>query len=248
MLTMMNIKFKMNDVNTYDANMGSIMQGFIMEKISRNFSDKMHKNQFHSYSQYIKRCEGELVWTINTMDSEAKVEIIDKLIGLDNVEIKHRKETLRVEKIYIESMTYEQMFDKFYTKNQPHSIKLKFITPTSFKSGGKDMIYPSVRLIFQNLINRFNLFSKDIGIAKDEFIPVLEKAILLKDYKLSSTTFSLEGVRIPSFCGELVYLINAPQHIVNLVHMLSEFAMYSGIGIKTSIGMGGIRVIHDIRI
>lgn len=75
-------------------------------------------------------------------------------------------------------------------------------------------------------------------------MPLLEEVLILKNYNLRSNTFSLEGIRVPSFCGELEYFINAPQHIINMVHMLAEFGTYSGVGIKTSMGMGGIKVTH----
>lgn len=244
MLTELNINLNMNNKNTYDANMGSILHGFLMENISTEFSKDMHRNQLHSYSQYIIKNGEQLIWTINTLDSDTKNEIVDRIITLDSVKLKHRKENITIAKKEIKSITYDQLFERFYIKKQAKSIKLKFITPTSFKCKGEYMIYPTVRLIFQSLINKFNDFSKDIGVSCDEFLPLLEEILILKNYDLKSTTFSLEGIRVPSFCGELEYFINAPQHIINMVHMLAEFGTYSGVGIKTSMGMGGIKVTH----
>ena len=244
MLARINRNLNMNNKNTYDANMGSILHGFLMENISKEFSGDMHRNQLHSYSQYIIKDKKQLIWTINTLDIATKNEIIDRISKVDSVKLKHRNENITIDKNEIESITYAQLFESFYLKKQSKSIKLKFITPTSFKRKGEYMIYPTVRLIFQSIINKFNNFSKDIGVSCDEFLPLLEETLILKNYDLKSTTFSLEGIRIPSFLGEVEYFINAPQHIINLVHMLVEFGTYSGIGIKTSIGMGGIKVTH----
>ncbi|EJZ68962.1 CRISPR-associated endoribonuclease Cas6 [Lachnoanaerobaculum sp. OBRC5-5] len=244
MLTRLDISLNMNNKNTYDANMGSILHGFLMENISKEFSKEMHRNQLHSYSQYIIKYGEQLIWTINTLDSDAKNEIITGICTLDSVSLKHREENIIIEKKEIKSITYDQLFEKFYIKRQAKSIKFKFITPTSFKCKGEYMIYPTVRLIFQSLMNKFNDFSKDIGVSCDEFLPLLEEVLILKNYNLRSNTFSLEGIRVPSFCGELEYFINAPQHIINMVHMLAEFGTYSGVGIKTSMGMGGIKVTH----
>ena len=73
----------------------------------------------------------------------------------------------------------------------------------------------------------------------------MQKVIVIKRYNLRSTKYLLGDVKIPSFFGEIECYINAPQHIVNMVHMLAEFAEYSGVGIKTTLGMGGIDVIKS---
>ena len=77
MLTELNINLNMNSKNTYDANMGSILHGFLMENISTEFSKDMHRNQLHSYSQYIIKDGEQLIWTINTLDSDTKNEIVN---------------------------------------------------------------------------------------------------------------------------------------------------------------------------
>ena len=47
-------------------------------------------------------------------------------------------------------------------------------------------------------------------------------------------------MKIPSFIGNIDIYIRGPQTMTNLVNLLISFAKFSGIGIKTSIGMGGI--------
>ena len=54
----------------------------------------------------------------------------------------------------------------------------------------------------------------------------------------------MEGVRIPGFQGEVTIKINGPQQMVNMAWMLAEFGTYSGVGIKTSLGMGGMMILE----
>ena len=54
--------------------------------------------------------------------------------------------------------------------------------------------------------------------------------------------FHLEGIKIPSFVGNITLKINGTRQFVNLINMLCEFGVYSGVGIKTAIGMGSIGV------
>ena len=70
----------------------------------------------------------------------------------------------------------------------------------------------------------------------------IEKYIEITDYRLMSTYFHMEGVKIKSFKGKLTFKIHGPKQFVNLINMLLRFGEYSGVGIKASIGMGAINV------
>ena len=54
--------------------------------------------------------------------------------------------------------------------------------------------------------------------------------------------FGVEGVKIPAYQGSLSLKLLGPQQVVNLVHMLLRFGMYSGVGIKTAMGMGAFQI------
>ena len=142
MLTRLELKLKPNEKNTYNANIGSILQGFLMENIGGDFIKKIHNSNLHPYSQYIINDNKGLSWIINTLDEESKNEIIDKLKNLKTIELKHRKETIEVEDVDIRSQSYEELIEKYYMADQPVTVSLKFLTPTSFKHKGKYMIYP----------------------------------------------------------------------------------------------------------
>jgi CRISPR-associated endoribonuclease Cas6 len=48
------------------------------------------------------------------------------------------------------------------------------------------------------------------------------------------------GKKIPAFVGSLTIGTKGPQALTGLAHMLLSFGEYAGIGIKTSMGMGGV--------
>ena len=72
----------------------------------------------------------------------------------------------------------------------------------------------------------------------------MEKAVLTR-YELRSTSFSLEGVRIPSFVGRMTLKMTGTQTMSNFARMLFDFGCYSGIGIKTALGMGAVRILKE---
>jgi CRISPR-associated endoribonuclease Cas6 len=115
------------------------------------------------------------------------------------------------------------------------------LTPVSYKSDGFYQIIPSVDKIIANLINKWNEFEESNKLEEDVLQEYLSRSFISK-YKLKSTRFYIEQTKIPSYIGELEISTTANTTMKNILSMLFEFAEYSGIGIKTSIGMGGIKV------
>jgi CRISPR-associated endoribonuclease Cas6 len=117
------------------------------------------------------------------------------------------------------------------------------LTPCAFKSRGKYVLMPTLKLIYQSLMNKFDSNAVDFSIKSDEVLEQLETYSEIVGYNLRSTHFHLEGVRIPSFVGRIGIKVHGPQPLVNLVHFMLAFGEYSGVGIKCALGMGGIRII-----
>ena len=94
-------------------------------------------------------------------------------------------------------------------------------------------------MIIKNLVNKWNFYDNSNNFSSDLYDELIENLFISK-YKLKSITFDLESVRIPSYIGMITLYSNNNYMINNMINMLIEFGSYSGIGIKTSLGMGGI--------
>ena len=109
------------------------------------------------------------------------------------------------------------------------------------------MNYPSIRWIFQSLMNKHDFVDGENQLYDEEVLETLEQKCYISQYRLRSTFFSIEGVRIPSFLGSITICVKGNQSIVNLVNYLLMFGEYSGVGIKASMGMGAIQIEHKER-
>ena len=98
--------------------------------------------------------------------------------------------------------------------------------------------------IFGSLIQKYNAAHTTTEIADENLLGDLQRFTSVIGYDLRNTTFPVEGITIPSFIGTLLLKISGPQQMVNLVHLLLCFGTYSGIGIKTAMGMGALRIIE----
>ena len=226
----------------YNFYSSSLMQGVMMEKIPPFYAEKMHSEGLRPYSQFCTYENGRNIWTVSALSREACENIIAPLLQLDTAELRHNNDILTFSEPLTEELSYIQLVkENAAGPKGPERISLDFITPTAFKSAGKYVILPTVRLIFQNLAKRFDKFYFVINNNYDSFAEETEKYITVTDYSLKSTNFSLEGVRIPAFCGTITFHVKGDADFRSYIRILCRFAEFSGIGIKTAIGMGQVK-------
>lgn len=227
-------------------NISSLLQGVLMEQINPIYGEKLHLSQLKPYSQQILMLEDKMLWKINTLDEEAKKEIIEPLM-VDNfceLYLRHKDLTLKIQQKEVNEISEQLLLEKTFFATCERIVKIEFVSPTAFKRDGSYVFYPTPRLIFQSLMNKYDACSQTNQIYSDELLVDIENQVMIVDYKLRSLRFHLEGITIPSFKGEVTFKVNGPQQLVNIIHLLLWYGEYSGVGIKSAIGMGGIRRIE----
>lgn len=127
-------------------------------------------------------------------------------------------------------------------------ITLHFAAPTAFKQTGKGYLAePIPGYIFQSLFNRWN------GLAQWRLPAALRRAIdhqlELVEADVQRTVLSFargkKGV-IPGFYGRVVIAIReASRELRRYFNALATFAAFSGVGIKTTVGMGQITPFYS---
>lgn len=220
--------------------LGSLFQGFIMENIDANYADKLHVSALHPYSQYVTMSDDKIIWTLNTLNNEAKEKIADRVKQMEKVNIKYKGKEYKIVSTKEGSITYQSLVKESYLKDGIRRLKVSFLTPTSFKQNGRYVIFPTVRLIFQSLMMKFDKSSSDMEVFDKDILETFEDCTEITMYKLRSTYFYLDGTKIPAFIGDITITVKGPAQLVNLANLLLRFGTYSGVGIKTGIGMGGI--------
>lgn len=244
MLTNLQIRLETEKNDRIVPQMSSSMHGILMEHISSQYAGELHSDGFHPYSQYLSFEDDNVFWNINTLNVEAYQNIIEPMLNTEcqMLSLKKHDIVLKAGEKKMIQITERQMAEEFYNGNSSRYIKLRFLTPTAFKQRGKYTFYPDLRCIYQSLMMKYDTVMKN-GIYFDE--DVLEQLVedsSIAKYNLRSTVFHLEGVKIPSFVGWILIKLSGTQTLANYINLLFQFGEYSGIGIKTGIGMGAVRV------
>ena len=119
---------------------------------------------------------------------------------------------------------------------------LNFRTATAFKSHGRYQILATERLIVQNLIHKWNGCFPDCLIEDEdgEGMEAIAAGLQCRQFQLQEQTYFLKGNAIPGFVGTMTLDIRLTGFHRKLADALLIFAGYAGVGIKTSLGMGGV--------
>lgn len=244
MLSRLEMKLSLHEGMSYQ--MSSLFHGALMELISTDYADELHMSRLHPYTQHLERRGDDWYWVVTTLKEEARDELINKaLMYKDHIFINKKGFNIGITNKNYTELAYRELADSFYngTANRYHT--LQFVTPASFKIDGRYMNYPDIRSIYASLMSKYDAVNQDESMKDEESLELLTSASVVSRYELRSTGFSLEGVKIPSFLGKMTFKVNGAQTLCNFADMLFRFGEYSGIGIKTSLGMGAVRLIND---
>lgn len=225
-------------------NTGSLMQGVLMEQISPECAALFHQSSINPYSQHLTFQQDKICWKISTLTKEAREQIIIPILTrrIDKLKIKYLDLDLAVQDETLEEFSYDALMERTYFGRCKPYITLDFITPTAFKVDGKYQFYPTVFHIFQSLAKKYDAVSGETEIFSEQLMKEIEEHLFVIKYNLRSCPFSLEGVRIPAFKGQLTLKSTGPQMFTNLIHMLAVFGTFSGVGIKSAMGMGALDI------
>lgn len=227
-----------------NKNMGSLFHGYIIENISSDYSKILHNNSLNPFSQGIGFDNKGQYWEVCTTTTEAYENIILPIESRETINIKSKNTDYNIIETFIKKTNKESMIENLLFNKSPNNyVGLKFVTPTAFKSQGEYVNMPSIRLIFQSLLMKLDSTSEIYKYASEDTIKDIEENTRIVRYKLNSSKFHLEGSVIPSFIGEITLKVYGPDMMKNLLHMLISYGEYSGVGIKTGLGMGKIEKI-----
>lgn len=219
----------------------SNLQGIIMETITPEYAGRLHRNQLNPYSQCLVKENGKTVWYIKTLNEELYENLLLPMSKTEEIYLKKKNICAPILNKTIELKEEQELVREFYEKECSKYLDINFVTPTSFKSNGKYVIYPDIRLIYASLMKKFSAASNELDMFDEETLETLTEQSEIVRYRLQTVPFPLEKIKITGFSGNICIHIKGPETMARYVRMLLEFGEFSGVGIKTGIGMGAMK-------
>lgn len=217
----------------------SDFQGVMFRFIDSAYATMLHEKNLHPYSQYFVYEEDVPVWYVNTLNKEAYEEIMLPLVErLEEFHIRNGHIDGKVVEKQVKKRFYKDMTEDFYEKDCGKELGLQLRTFTSFKQKGKYVFLPDHRLIFQSLMMKYGMIAGNSNEIPENILSELVDNSFISRYDLRTGSFPLEGKSVPGYLGNMTIQIPGEQPIRRYARMLLEFGEFSGVGIKTGIGMG----------
>ena len=232
-----------------DGNLGylqsSILQGVLMEQADKVYAETVHITGLHPYSQAVSSKNG-LIWSIRTLNKDAYKGVIEPLLSPDfnGFDLKVKDQHVDIISKSIISKSYEDLMKTFNSEQTDKYIKIEFESPTAFKRDSAYVFIPDTRLIFGSLMRKYSAASESTDMTDEDTLQYIGDHSFISDFRIRSTRFPLEGVKIPSFMGEITIRFSGTDTMARYAKMLLEFGEFSGVGIKCGMGMGAIKIIE----
>ncbi|ODN29680.1 CRISPR-associated endoribonuclease Cas6 [Fervidobacterium thailandense] len=156
-------------------------------------------------------------------------------IQLEKMQFVINKLTLDPEDPWSGFITEEELLEN---TEENKEISLKFYTPTCFRIGDLHLREPEPEKVFTSLLYKWNThcstkFDENL---KDKFkeIVILESDVIQKRVQFSH--FYIQG-----FVGTVKYQLPEIPSLIKTANVLAKFAFYSGVGYKTTMGLGQVK-------
>lgn len=226
--------------------MSSVFHGVLMGLLPEEYAAELHVSRRHPYTQHIERRGTQWHWVVTALNEDtARRMLREVLMQLGEFTIKKHDLTVQVLEKQYQELSDRELAHDFYQESAGRYITIQFITPTAFRQNNRYVNYPDIRLLFSSIMNKYDASNEQEGMYDEDTLEQLVEKAVLTRYELRSTSFSLEGVRIPSFVGRMTLKMTGTQTMSNFARMLFDFGCYSGIGIKTALGMGAVRILKE---
>lgn len=155
------------------------------------------------------------------------------------------REAFSVSGYNLREETLVEIYRRHIIDNQdpPTTIVLRFHTPTAFRSGQSNLLFPLPRFVWLSL-NRSWSSVAPVDLGRDLHLWA-EKEIRVARYDLKTNILHFDRYRQIGFTGFCEYRINTLNvDRIRSYRLLAEFSRYCGLGIKTTMGMGQANILR----
>ncbi len=218
------------------------LYAWLLDQIPEEAAEQFHNQEQHAVTQYLNR---ENIWTINLFGEEAGSLFGSILEHTDKI-------LLHTDPLFVSEQQVRtvQKPEEFLRQGQEISSRravIQFMSPAAFKQAGRYAIFPQEDLLLQSLLMKWNEICPDYPLEDADMLAEMKRGLHIVDYSLRTCRFPLKNTTSPSFYGKIFVEARLPIVLQEIWNSLLCLAPYSGIGIKTTLGMGGVNIFYPKR-
>lgn len=125
-------------------------------------------------------------------------------------------------------------------------VKLRFLSPTSFKQGPGDLPLPLPGNVFRTPFVVWNSFAPTPLKLPDEWLAWCGRDIFVIEHQIQTATIALSrDDGFTGFVGEVSFrAYQGDESSLCIWHALARLTAFSGVGRKTTMGMGAVELVE----
>ena len=217
--------------------------GFLMEQLDSDYVDYLHQQQTNPYATKVIQGKENTQWVVHLLTDDLEDKVFMTLLKIKRSVLKRTCLNSVSKKLrFTGVLGADKLLEIFNSEDNQTYFSIIFETPTGFKSQGSYVHFPTMRLIFQSLMQKYGRLVENQPEIEEDTLDYLAEHSTITNYRLETSYFRVHGQRIPAFRGKLTFKVQGAQTLKAYVKMLLTFGEYSGLGMKTSLGMGGIKL------
>jgi len=216
------------------------LHGALMQLIDARLAEKLHEESLRPYSLYTVVEKNRLNFHLSAV-SEEGYPLVEACEAANEFRLSGTKSTVRVlKRLVYDDITLDDMF-----RPVPTGFDLTFASPTTYKQKERFQNWFSLPPLLTSVADKLRAF-EGIDIP-NEVLYAIDDSVIVTDYALRSVTYHIKGNNvINGFQGKVKLLFVDPSSNLNATLMLLvRYARYCGVGAKTALGMGGIRLVES---
>lgn len=139
----------------------------------------------------------------------------------------------------VETASWEELAEPLLAPDSPRLVRVRFVTPTTFRSSGNYLPLPVPAAMFSSMLERWREWAP-VSLGDDALGAV--QRIAIRRHRLQSVAIQMKGL-VPAFVGAAEFEMRERVHPYGgLVAVLARFARFAGVGAKVSTGFGCVDV------
>ena len=139
------------------------------------------------------------------------------------------------------SSAHKRLYDKYIIRQEGicKNITISFFTPTTFKQEDNYLLLPIPRILFHTTLEKWDTLS-GISIDRKDFLSWLEENCMVSRYELKTRMWNFDKYKYAGFVGEVEFTDTSKSDSFYraLWNLLADYIFWSGVGAKTTMGMG----------
>lgn len=168
------------------------------------------------------------------------------LIPDDGYFLKRLRSRLTIEEETEEQLEEQELCNRWLLPGAkiPKFFDVHFLTPTAFSKHGHSLPMPDLQLMLRSAASQFNLLALENSRIDDtQLLEIMERAVIVHRCNIQTIPYAFKpDTALCGFVGTMRLELKGAGAVNQLLYMLLYIAQFTGIGVRTSLGMGKIRL------